>query len=364
MDVKSHIQNCQVCQMYKPEGRKPAGKLQQTVVTRPWEMLGVDLMGPFPRSSNQNVYMLVFVDYYSKWVELFALRQATARTVSNILTKEILTRWGVPDYILSDRGSQFVSDLFEETCQRWNLRQKLTTAYHPQTNLTERVNRTLKTMVASYVGTQHKHWDKHLHEFRFALNSAVQESTGVTPAELNLSRPLRGPLEMVLQPQQVTPDAACYDQVVHLRDLRALVSKNMIQARLKQKRNYDKKRRDMQFQLRDRVWLRSHPYSKAEQFFSAKLAPKWQGPYRIVEQSGPLNYRVVKEDTGEDMRVVHVSRLKACYPSAEELEEIERRKVLEIFEEESEETFLGFPDPEVSRLKACDPSAEEHERQK
>ena len=153
---------------------------------------------------------------------------------------------------------------------------------------------------------------------------------------------------MVLQPQQVTPDAACYDQVVHLHDLRALVSKNMIQARLRQKRNYDKKRRDMQFQLRDRVWLRSHPYSKAEQFFSAKLAPKWQGPYRIVEQRGPLNYRVVKEDTGEDMRVVHVSRLKACYPSADELEEIERRKVLEIFEEESdEETFLGFPDQDV-----------------
>lgn len=83
--------------MSKPEGRKAAGKLQKTVVTRPWEMLGVDLMGPFPRSSNQNVYMLVFVDYYSKWVELFALRQATARIISNILTKEILTRCGVPD---------------------------------------------------------------------------------------------------------------------------------------------------------------------------------------------------------------------------------------------------------------------------
>lgn len=77
-----------------------------------------------------------------------------------------------------------------------------------------------------------------------------------------------------------------------------------------------------------------------------------------------LNYRVVKEDTGEDMRIVHVSRLKACYPSAEELEAIERRKVLDIFEEESEETFLGFPDPEVSHLKACDSSAEERELQK
>ena len=102
-------------------------------------------MGPIPRSSNQNVYMLVFVFV----VELFVLRRATARTISNILTKEILTHWGVPNYILSDQGFQF-------------LKQKLTTDYHSQTNLKERVHRTLKTMV---VGTQHKHCDKHLHEF-------------------------------------------------------------------------------------------------------------------------------------------------------------------------------------------------------
>ena len=151
-------------------------------------MLGVDLMGHFPRSSNGNVYLLVFVDYYTRWVEMFPLRKATSETVSQILTKEILTRWGVPSYILSDRGSQFVSSIFEETCSRWNLRQKRTSAYHPQTNLTERVNRNVKAMIASYVQEKHKSWDKYLPEFRFALNSAVsplelhrQSSTLVEP---------------------------------------------------------------------------------------------------------------------------------------------------------------------------------------
>ena len=359
LDVKTFTKHCQVCQVYKPEGRKTAGMLQQTIVSQPWEMLGVDIMGPFPRSTKQNEYLLVFVDYYSKWVELFALRQVTGKTVSSILIREILTRWGVPEYVLSDRGSQFVSDVFEETCQRWNLKHKLTTSYHPQTNLTERVNRTLKTMIASYVESQHKNWDQHLHEFRFALNSSVQESIGVTPGELNLSRPLRGPLDLALQPQHVSPDSACYNQVVQLHDLKAHVDKNLTKARVKQKRNYDRRRRELQFQVRDRVWLRTHPYSKKEKFFTAKLAPKWQGPYRIVEQLGPLNYRAVKEDTGEDMRVVHVSRLKACYPSAEEVDELERSKVLDILEEESdEETFLGFPDPEVSKAKVSVPSAE------
>ncbi len=143
-DVVDCVRCCQQCQLYKPEGRKLAGKLQQTEVHRPWEMLGVDIMGPFPRSSNRNVYLLVFVDYYTRWVELFPLRQATAETIVRVMTKDIFTRWGVPDYILSNQGSQFVSALFEETCKKWNVFPKRTTTYHPQTNMTERINRTLK----------------------------------------------------------------------------------------------------------------------------------------------------------------------------------------------------------------------------
>ncbi len=71
LDVKTYATNCQTCQRYKPKSKMPAGKLQQTQATRPWEMLGVDLMGPFPKSSLLNSYLLVFVDYYSKWVEFF-----------------------------------------------------------------------------------------------------------------------------------------------------------------------------------------------------------------------------------------------------------------------------------------------------
>uniref|UniRef100_A0A671TWU2 Gypsy retrotransposon integrase-like protein 1 n=1 Tax=Sparus aurata TaxID=8175 RepID=A0A671TWU2_SPAAU len=348
-DVRQHVQNCQVCQKYKPENRKLSGKLQQTVVQRPWEMLGMDLMGPFPRSSKQNVYLLVFVDYYSKWVELFPLRKATAETISQVLVKDILTRWGLPDFILSDRGSQFVSSVFETVCRTWNVGHKLTSAYHPQTNLTERVNRTLKTMVASYVGNQHKHWDKYLAEFRFAINSAVQESTGVSPAELNLSRSLRGPLDVVLQPREFAPGTPAYTKIIQLKDLCSFVSKNMDSARRRQKRNYDKHRRDTEFGEQDRVWVRAHHLSKADKSFTAKLAPKWQGQYRVVQQVGPVNYKVVLEASGQDLKVVHISRLKPCYPNAKDLQELERKRVLEILNEESdEEDFLGFSDTTCS----------------
>uniref|UniRef100_A0A8D0D922 Integrase catalytic domain-containing protein n=1 Tax=Sander lucioperca TaxID=283035 RepID=A0A8D0D922_SANLU len=320
IDVREHVQCCQVCQLYKPETRKPPGKLQQTVVKEPWEMLGVDLMGPFPRSSNGNLYLIVFVDYYTRWVEMFPLRKATAETVSQILRKEILTHWGVPTFILSDQGSQFVSSVFEETCRRWNLKQKRTSPYHPQTNLTERINRNVKAMIASYVEDNHKSWDKYLPEFRFALNSAVHESTGVTPAELNIGRLLKGPLDAELKPQLCDPDTPAYATANQIAEFKKLVSGNLNKARQRQKKNYDKGRRDSDFSNKDRVWIRTHPYSKADKSFSAKLAPRWKGPYRVTRKTGPLNYEVVLENTGEDLRVVNVAQLKPCYPTAEEMD--------------------------------------------
>lgn len=118
--------------------------------------MGVDIMGPLPRSTNQNEYLLVFVDYFTCWVELFPIRTATAKTVATVFRKEVLTRWGVPDFLVSDRGTQFVSAIFIEVCESWNVTPKLTTAYHPQTNMTERVNRTLKSMNAAFVEDNHK----------------------------------------------------------------------------------------------------------------------------------------------------------------------------------------------------------------
>ena len=139
------------------------------------------------------------------------------------------------------------------------------------------------------------------------------------------------------------------EKIVQLEELTSFVAKNLDSARRRQKKNYDKNRRDMQFQQQDRVWVRAHPLSKAEKSFAAKLAPKWQGPYRVVQQTGPVNYQVVLEETGLDLKVVHISRLKPCYPTAQELEERERKRVLDIFQEDSdEEDFFGFPDTAIA----------------
>lgn len=234
-------------------------------------MLGMDLMGPFPRSSNRNMYVLIFVDYYTQWLELFPLRKTMAEAISRILTQQNLTQWGIPDYILSDRGSQFVSSVFQSTCQTWNVSNKLTSCYHPRTHLTEQGQRTLKTIISPYVCSQHKHWNKHLPGFWFALNSAIRESTGVTPAELNLNWPVRGPLDIVLQPRDIVPDSLAYPKVSQLT-LRCL-SQEIFLWLISDRQGYDKHRSRMNLGVQDRVWLHTHSLSKAENQ-ACQLAPK------------------------------------------------------------------------------------------
>ncbi|XP_036431193.1 GTPase IMAP family member 8-like [Colossoma macropomum] len=201
-DVWQHVRLCAICQQYKPDNKKPAGFLQTTEVEEAGYMLGLDFMGPFPRSKKGNSYLLVVVDYYTKWIELFPLRDSKTPRLCQLLRDEIFTRWGVPKYLVSDRGPQFTSQLLTDVCKKWGVIQKITTSYHPQANFTERVNRTLKTMMASFVGNRHEDWDKWLSEFRFAINSTQHETTGRTPAELALGRQLKvstpGELRIVL----------------------------------------------------------------------------------------------------------------------------------------------------------------------
>lgn len=112
-------------------------------------------MGPLPRTQNGNEYILAFVDYFSKWVEVNAVRTATAQVASSKCLSEIFARHSAPTYLISDHGAPFVSNLFEYVVATLGTEHRLTTAYHPQTNATEMVNRTLKTAIRAYMGDKH-----------------------------------------------------------------------------------------------------------------------------------------------------------------------------------------------------------------
>lgn len=188
----------------------------------------------------------------------------------------------------------------------------MTTAYHPQTNLTERINRTLKTMMASYVKDHHRHWDQWLPEFRFAINSAWQESTGHTPAEIALGRPHKGPLERAV-PTPPHPDSPTYELLERQRELVETVKENVEKAQLKQKRSYNRKRKVEDFQEGDLVWVRAHPLSKAEEGHMAKLAARWKGSAKVRKRLGPVNYVISFLDAPLVVDTFHVQNVKPFY---------------------------------------------------
>uniref|UniRef100_A0A671M2X0 Gypsy retrotransposon integrase-like protein 1 n=1 Tax=Sinocyclocheilus anshuiensis TaxID=1608454 RepID=A0A671M2X0_9TELE len=311
-DVWKYCRDCQVYQQYKPSITKLSGQLQSTPVVEPGHMLCVGLMGPFPRNTKQHEYLLVVVDYCSKWVEMFPMRTAKAHKVARVLVEEIFTHWGTPAYLVSDRGAQFTSRLLTLVCQQWGVVQKLTTAYHPQTSLTERINCTLKMMTESYVKDHHRHWDRWLPEFRFAINSAWQESTGFTPAEIALGCPLKGPLERAV-PTPPRPDSPTYELLERQQELVETVKENVEKAQLKQKRNYNRKRTVEDFQEGDLVSVRAHPVSKAQEGHMAKLAARWKGPAKVCKRLGPVNYLISFLDALLVVDTFHVQNVKPFY---------------------------------------------------
>lgn len=313
-EVKKYVTSCTVCQLTKPSQRKPAGLMVPIRPQKPWEYVGVDFVGPLPRTPSGNSYILVFVDYFSKWVEIVAVREATAQVAANKLLSEVFSRHGAPTYLISDRGSPFISDLFERVLTLLGTEHRLTTAYHPQTNATERVNRTLKTAIRAYVDDKHTTWDRYIPQICFALRTAPHESTGQTPSMMLYGRELNTSLDLVTQPVW---DGIEEPEIPYPESLRLTLQEAHDHARAaletshnKRKQHYDKRRRSVFYAIGDLVRVKTHPKSDALANFTAKLAPLYSGPYRVTQVLSDVNYRLAKLDTGQDAGVYHVVNMQ------------------------------------------------------
>lgn len=136
-----------------------------------------------------------FVDYFSKWVEVSSVREATAHVATSKLLSEVFARHGAPAYLISDWGSPLVSELFKHVLTTLGSEHRLMTAYHPQTNATEWVNRSLKPAIRAYVGKKHTAWDCYLPQIVFAMKAlaivhlcSCTDVNWILPLTLSLSQ--------------------------------------------------------------------------------------------------------------------------------------------------------------------------------
>ena len=230
-------------------------------------------------------------------MEVKPVRTATAKNVTAAFEELVLFCWEAPDILISDNRKCFDSDLFRDTLSDYGVTHVTTPPYHPQANPVERVNRVFKTMIAFYVGSYHRHWNRHLHELRHAFNTAVHSSTKVSPAFLNYRRhprpvkSLRREAKKSSSKWRVNPELWA-DRLKRLDALRDLVADYIEKAHDKQARYHNRGRRLASCQVGDLVMRRTHYQSKGEDKFNAKLAAKYEGPYEVQRVLSPTVYEV------------------------------------------------------------------------
>ena len=314
-DTLSHIKTCKVCQACKNPSSKPHGELTSITTNGPWDVLAIDCMGPLPTTRNRNAHLFVVVDHFTKWVEMFAIKNIQASTICAVLQNEIFCRWGTPRSILSDNATYFRSKTFQNMCSVWGVRHKFTTPYHPQSNITERVNRNIRAMLSSYVATKHNKWDMHLNALSFALRTAIHDSTGFSPAMMNLGRSLHLPFDRAMT-DDVQDFSSRFEFRNELVDKLALVySKARIcieKGQATQKKHYDSRHRRVIFQEGDMVLVRTHFLSDKGKKFMKKLAYRWDGPYRVSKCCTPLTYELSSLD-GKVFGVHNIQHLKRYF---------------------------------------------------
>ncbi|GJU11864.1 reverse transcriptase domain-containing protein [Tanacetum coccineum] len=194
-DAHELVKNCDSCQRQGKISQRDEMPQNSIQVCEIFDVWGIDFMGPFP-SSRGNKYILVAVDYLSKWVEAKALPTNDARVVVKFL-KSLFARFGTPRAIISDRGTHFCNDKFAKVMSKYGVTHRLATAYHPQTSgQVEVSNRGLKRILERTVGENRALWSDKLDDALWAFNTAYKTPIGCTPYKLLYGKPCHLPIEL------------------------------------------------------------------------------------------------------------------------------------------------------------------------
>src|SRR5581483_3992244 len=287
-DVENYIKSCEQCQKRnKGHGKAPIYPIE---VSKPFETWGIDFVGPLKVTSRRNKYILVIMDYFTKWPEAKALKKATGKNVSEFLYKEIICRFGLPKKIISDRGSHFNNEIVKELCNKFEIKHNKTSSYHPQTNgLVERFNQTLCETLAKLSETESE-WDNHIEEALYAYRTRKHSTTGLTPYYLTFGITPNQPIDDI---DVNVSDEELYEreeEILSLNKKRNKIKNEIKEKQQKMKDYADRNRKNTsQFQIGEKVLLKD---TSLEKQWSGKLKSKWKGPYLIYKIIGKGAYKL------------------------------------------------------------------------
>ncbi|KAE9010320.1 hypothetical protein PR003_g26897 [Phytophthora rubi] len=317
-DVIEYVRSCTVCGSGK--GYRPwrNGRMQRMPVQElsgPFSLLVVDAIGPLVTTPRGHKYILVFADYFTRWVEAFPVEALDTLTFVKVMVDEVLYRHGVPERLLSDRGTNFISELAKSFYETLGIKKLFGAAYHPQTQgLVERFNGTLIGMLRMFVSEAQSDWDLYLPRVLFAYRTSYHDSLGDTPFFSLYGRDPVLPLDLAFlntKNDWKSNEVAEYRRKLYLsmRDTRRLVERQLLKA---QDRNA-RRRSDqvaVEFNEGDAVWVYQYFRARRGEKKTKKLAFSWHSPYRVVGQLGENTYQIAIPSHPDRVVSVNVNRLK------------------------------------------------------
>ena len=307
--VEDFCRHCAECQMVAPRTPPRAPLIPLPIIEVPFSRIAMDIVGPLPKSNRGHRYVLVILDYATRYPEAIPLRSASAKAVAHEIFL-LASRVGIPSEILTDQGTCFMSSILTQLYRWLNVKRIKTSVYHPQTDgLVERFNQTLKRMLKKLPDADGKDWDRLIPYVMFAIREVPQASTGFSPFELLYGRQPRGLLDLAREAweSQPSPHRSVIDHIDHMqaraRRVWPLVREHMEKAQREQSRAYNKGAVRRELKVGDRV-LVLVPSSEC------KFLAKWQGPYEVVERMGPVNYKVRRPGRRKGENIYHINLLK------------------------------------------------------
>jgi hypothetical protein len=314
IEIAHYVARCDTCRRVKDIHMKAAGPLQSLPIpTWKWEDISMDFIVGLPRTAKGFDSIWVIIDRLTNIAHFLPVKvKYPVIAYAELYIARILSLHGVPKTIVSDRGPQFVSKFWEELHKSLGTKLLHSSAYHPQTSgQTERVNQILEDMLRACVLEFPQKWDDCLPLAEFSYNNSYQESIKMAPFEASYGRRCRTPLNWsepgernFFRPDMVKETEEKVQRIIH----------NLKEAQARQKSYADKRRQPLHFQVEDYVYLKVSPMKGVSRFgVKGKLAPRYIGPFPILERYGPVAYRLQLPKTLSALHnVFHVSQLKKC----------------------------------------------------
>jgi len=313
-DTRNFCRSCDVCQRIgKGPPCLPAPLHSLPLMSEPFSQVAIDIVGPLPVCKESgNRFILTVLDLCTHYPEAIPLKRHTASDVAQALST-VFSRFGFPQEILSDQGTDFMSELMQIFLHDFGVNHIRTSPYHPQSNgACERFNGTLKSMLRSLLDRFPDSWDTALPWVLFAYREVPVETLGCSPFDLLFGRSVAGPLSLVKSSWLHETDLSTAKQNVvefilstreRLRHAVDLATEHATQQRTKAKRWYDRRAVIRTFLPGDKVLVLLPIPGKP-------LHAKFHGPYTVEEQLGPVDYVISTPDRRKTKRVCHVNLLK------------------------------------------------------